>query len=1195
MNAMHFLRALKTPATSTSKTKERRRFRPRLEMLDDRLAPATFTVLNTSDSAVFGSGSLRRAIIDSNNNGNGAVDVIEFHIPGASNFVQTISPANQFQTISTRVHIDGTTQTNFVGGTIGIPLIELNGAAAGFFSSGLTLGAGSGGSTISSLVVNRFAIDGILVVSNSNTVQGCYVGTNSAGAAALGNGLAGIEIRGASNTIGGINDLQRNIISGNGRTLPTVAGSGVLLRSPGTNLNVIKGNYIGLDVNGTNAIPNKLDGVLVLAVNNNTIGGAGATDGNVISGNGRSGVYLNRAANNRVQGNHIGVDANANAPVPNLGNGVWIVGGVPGSNSNLIGGVTAVPGTGQGNVISGNSLNGIAIEGSGTALNRVQGNLVGTDLTGFIPIANTLNGVLIFNRAANNIVGNPTGTPGTGAGNVISGNGVHGVAIDGNNVAGTTGNQVMGNLIGTDIAGVGPVANGLDGVFISNKASSNGVGVGAPGAGNIISGNNRSGITASGVGTTLNSIQRNAIGLNRSLNGPIPNSVGVWIVGGATINTIGGPVANTIGGNSTFGVNISGVGTNSNLVSNNFIGTDGTVAFPNFFDGVHIAAGAKSNTIGSLTAAARNVISGNARDGVRIDDIGTDLNLVRGNYIGLQADGNTALGNAGDGVLVGVGAANNVIGGTLANLPGARNFISANLGAGVHFTDQNTNFNTVAGNVIGTNNGTMTLPLGNYIGVLIDKGAQGNTVGNPAGVANAGNIIVSNAQGGVVITGSGSNFNLIRGNTIGLQPAGLSTRSNLIGVEIANGATSNIIGGLTTSPGARNFISGNSYAGVYIHDVFTAGALTVGNAVIGNYVGTGLTGNGAGLGNGIGISLANVFAMTNAINTTNIGGQTVAERNIISSNTAAGVQITDSGMARNVVGIPSGPAIASISVHGNYIGTDVLGTAPLANQDGVVLQGDTHGILVGGTVPLAANVISANSRFGVVINDTNGFLGSSTSENLVQGNKIGTQAGGVLPLGNGSHGVFITGTYAALNTIGGKLEVTPGAANTIAFNLGHGVRIGADLAPFNVDAGTGNAVLGNRIYSNNLIGIDLFSDGVATPNDLGDGDGMANNTQNKPTLATAFTQDGSTMITGTLDSNQFTTYRVEFFLGTGFGNAEMYLGYVDVTINPSNPNGNFVKVLPFGLAPISGKRIIATATNLSTMDTSEFSIDIPLM
>ncbi|MBI2803432.1 MAG: hypothetical protein HYX68_00430 [Planctomycetes bacterium] len=1034
-----------------------------------------------------------------------------------------------FQTINTRVFINGATETAFVGGTIGIPLIELNGTAAGFFSSGLTLGAGSAGSTINSLVINRYAVDGILVLSSGNTVQGCYLGTDSAGAAAQGNGLAGIEIRSFSNLIGGINDLQRNIISGNGKTLPTPSGSGVLLRNPGTTLNVIKGNFIGLDVNGAFAVPNVLDGVLVLAVGNNTIGGAGPTDGNVISGNGRGGIHINRASANKVQGNRIGVDKTGTAAVPNLGNGVWIVGGIPGSASNVIGGLT--------------------------------------------------------------------GSPGTGLGNVISGNGFHGIAIDGAGVGGTVGNQIQGNLIGTNLAGAAPIANGLDGIFISNRATSNGIGVGGPGAGNIISGNRRAGITINGVGTTLNSIQRNAIGLNRALNATVPNTVGVWIVGGATNNTIGGPAANTISGNVTFGVNITGGGTNLNLVTNNLIGTNtsGTAAFPNLFDGVHIAAGAKSNTIGGLTSALRNVISGNGRDGVRLDDIGTDLNLVRGNYIGLQTDGNTALGNTGDGVHVGVGAASNVIGGTLASLPGARNFISANLGAGVHFADPGTRLNIVAGNVIGTNNGTMTLVLGNNIGVQISGGAHHNTIGNPTGVANAGNIIVSNAQGGVVITGSGSNFNLVRGNTIGLQPAGLSTRSNLIGVEITNGATSNIIGGLTTSPGARNFISGNSYAGVYIHDVFTAGALTVGNAVVGNYIGTGFTGTEAGLGNGIGVSLAYVFAMTNAINTTNIGGLTVAERNLISGNTGDGVQVTDSGMARNVVGTPSGPAIASIIVHGNYIGTDVLGTTALANQDGVVLQGDTHGILVGGTVPFAANVISGNSRFGLVINDTNGFLGSSISENLVQGNKIGTQAGGVLPLGNGSHGVLITGAFAVLNTIGGKLEVTPGAANVIAFNLGNGVRIGSDGAPFNVDAGFGNAVLGNRIYSNNLIGIDLGSDNAATPNDGGDGDAGANNTQNKPTLGVALTQVGSTMITGALDSSLFTTFRIEFFLGTGLGNAEMYLGYVDVTINSSNPNGNFVKVLPVGLAPIAGKRIIATATNLGTMDTSELSTVIPLM
>lgn len=84
---------------------------------------------------------------------------------------------------------------------------------------------------------------------------------------------------------------------------------------------------------------------------------------------------------------------------------------------------------------------------------------------------------------------------------------------------------------------------------------------------------------------------------------------------------------------------------------------------------------------------------------------------------------------------------------------------------------------------------------------------------------------------------------------------------------------------------------------------------------------------------------------------------------------------------------------------------------------------------------------------------------------LIQGNKADITA-----LGNGSHGVFITGTDASFNTVGGKVEVTLLAFNTIAFNGGDGVLIGSEPAPspFIVAAGPGNAVLDNRIFNNAL-------------------------------------------------------------------------------------------------------------------------------
>src|SRR3954454_7781394 len=102
-------RPVRKPALKTT-------FRPRLEALEDRLAPATFTVLNTND---LGAGSLRQAILDAN--ASAGLDTIAFNIAGSG--VHTINVASALPAISDAVKIDGTTQSAFSGS----PLIDING------------------------------------------------------------------------------------------------------------------------------------------------------------------------------------------------------------------------------------------------------------------------------------------------------------------------------------------------------------------------------------------------------------------------------------------------------------------------------------------------------------------------------------------------------------------------------------------------------------------------------------------------------------------------------------------------------------------------------------------------------------------------------------------------------------------------------------------------------------------------------------------------------------------------------------------------------------------------------------------------------------------------------------------------------------------------------------------------------------
>ena len=80
------------------------------------------------------------------------------------------------------------------------------------------------------------------------------------------------------------------------------------------------------------------------------------------------------------------------------------------------------------------------------------------------------------------------------------------------------------------------------------------------------------------------------------------------------------------------------------------------------------------------------------------------------------------------------------------------------------------------------------------------------------------------------------------------------------------------------------------------------------------------------------------------------------------------------------------------------------------------------------------------------------------------------------------------------------------------------------------NSGLRNSVLGNAIYSNTGIGIDIYGNGV-TLNDLNDVDAGPNDVQNFPVLGSALTLGTHTAIQGTLNSTANSTFRVEFFSG----------------------------------------------------------------
>jgi hypothetical protein len=575
-----------------------RRARPRLEALEDREVPATFTVTSVANGGV---GSLRAAITTANR--TAGADTIDFAI-GAAGSARNITLLSALPRITEELTIDGASQGG--AGYAGPPLIRLIGTRAGATSNGLVIVAPD--CTIQGLFIGRFRRDGILMGGNASD---CTIGGAAAG--------------------------EGNVISGNGFNGIEIAGAGCIN-------NTIQGNLIGTNLTGTAGSGNGRDGILIRAgAAGNTVGGTAAGEGNVISSNGLHGVDLFNAGTtgNVIEGNLIGTNAAGTSALGNRFDGVLIRGGAPG---NTVGGTAA----GAENVISGNGAHGIEIVNPGTNANQIQGNLIGTNLAGTLAIANRGDGILIRGGAANTTVG---GTA-AGAGNVISGNLTHGIEIIN---AGTTGNQIQGNMIGTNLAGTSALGNRSDGILIRDGAPGNTIGGTAAGAENVISGNGNHGIEIVNPGTTNNLIQGNMIGVNAAGTAGIGNGFdGVLIRTGAAGNTVGGATAaaaNVISANSNDGVEIVGVGTNNNVVRGNLIGTaaDGVSNLGNASQGVDVRDRASLNVIGGTATGEGNTIAFNGGNGVLIGDTRAGLSAGASNPI----QGNSIFSNGRKGIHLG--------------------------------------------------------------------------------------------------------------------------------------------------------------------------------------------------------------------------------------------------------------------------------------------------------------------------------------------------------------------------------------------------------------------------------------------------------------------------------------------------------------------------------------------------------------
>lgn len=529
--------------------------------------------------------------------------------------------------------------------------------------------------------------------------------------------------------------------------------------------------------------------------------------------------------------------------------------------------------------------------------------------------------------------------------NLIAGNGGQGVLV----LRSAVGNLIAGNQIGV----AGPTINGL--FYISGNAQE-GIRIESSGLD-----------FPPGAGSSSTTVDVNLISANRG--------DGIHVIGptagraSTRINITGNYIGLGPGGGFRFGVSDTG----------------------NLGAGVRIDSGS-DNRIGGNSVRDRNVIAANEGAGVRISGGNAVSNLVAGNYIGVTAGGDGALGNSLEGVVL--AAPGNTVGPINPGDPG--NLISANL-RGVLIAGVEATNNRVTGNRIGTD-ATGLFDLGNAREGVRIEGASNNQITGDA----AGSQVISGNNVGLLIIG-GATRNVVQGNFIGTTVAGNSDLGNsLEGVRIED-AQENLIGGTTAS--VRNLISSNHWG------VRLTGVGTFGNAVQGNFVGTDVSGTQP-LGNELDGVLATNFASANLI-----GGASVAAGNTIAFNRRDGFRSNEfeipiqlsirNGVLTNRIFGNGGLPINLVPVEGVNSPTAVNpGVGPNRFQNAPVLtavEPDVGFTTIRGTLTSAPGTAFTIQFFDVA---SGSYLGETTAT---------TDASGV---------ASITGTVPVAVAIGQKVAAT---------------------------------------------------------------------------------------------------------------------------------------------------------------------------
>lgn len=851
-------------------------------------------------------------------------------------------------------------------------------------AGGVTIDAANAGVTLNGDGIDEGNADGLVLASSNNAIYGLHLH------AFHGRGIV-VQPGADNNQIGGVLPGQRNIIDWNGNGAIRILGNG----------NQVSGNWIGTEDGLTlpGVAGNAGNGIeLAAGAQQNTIGGDQPGAGNVIVGSMENGValYGTGVTSNTVAGNHIGVNAAGDAILANAGDGVWIG---DGATANIVGGVTG----GARNYITGNEGNGVSIEGQGSAFNTIAGNWIGLDVNGTQEVEAQVVVLsphyaadqTLWVSALNSGIWQSTDGGGTWAqvNNGLTQLAVPALAIspafvtDGTLFAGTTDGAIFKSTDGGgnwaevysgDLGRVNVLA-------VSPSYDTDGI-VFAGAEGGLLRSIDRGATWIGQPGDLIYALAVSpAFGADHTVfasgnRGKVFRSTD----SGATWSEITGAwnyeQANAIAISPAYAVDHTlFVGTTyGDPCSSLFKSQDGG-------DSWVLIPRAGWCKIGAIAIAPNYPISPTLLVGAESslrhsEDDGATWNRVwsPGQFPSLAFSPAFATDH--------IGFATHSTLGLLKSVDGGANWMVLS-----SLTQQGNRVN----------------------GVTIRGGAHDNTIGGanstPGGsCTGACNVISRNGEHGVSLSDAETYANVVSGNYIGTNAAGLQALGNgENGVAFVNGAHANTLGG--NAPALRNVVSGNSNDGVRLYDPGTAH-----NVVIGNFIGTDATGTAA---------LPNhswaAIRLSNYAHDNRIGGVAAGEGNVVSGNDGSGIGMTD--------------GVTGTLVVGNYIGVDATGLAPLGNgNQGIQIQGDSAKNIIGGEAAGAGNRIAYNLSAGITI-EGDASLANTLTHNQIYSN---TQTG--IDLSNGgnaelaapvlitvTHGNTVVGTACANCTV----EVFSDAAN----------------------------------------------------------------------------------------------------------------------------------------------------------------------